>query len=75
MDKKTIIIIILLGIIFVGGCYFIGNYVRQEAYQQGLNDGAYTIIQKINADGKIPIITENQTINYMPIQTICGILG
>lgn len=71
--NKTIIYIIL-AMILGAGLYWGINQAYAYIYQQGTSSGAIQVIQKINADGLIPVIN-NQTIQYIPIKQICGSLG
>lgn len=73
LDKKTIIITILIGIIFLGSGVYAYNEIKEKSYQQGFNDGLQSFYQQIlislSQDGSvsIPININNETI---PIKLI-----
>ena len=65
MDKKIIAIIILSLILVVALSYVVfikaNDYLivnKEEHYTEGYNQGQYDIINKINTDGEVPIVYE-----------------
>ena len=67
---KTIVIISLLVLIFLGATYFILNRYEQKAYNAGTMDGQISLIKEQMNTGKIFIIN-NQTIKSYPIENFC----
>lgn len=69
MDEKTPIIIVMALIILAGAGVMAYQYVQEEAYQEGIQDGTLIINQQIlnslEQNGYVPFIFErdNQTYN------------
>lgn len=71
-ENKTVIIIILILIIIVGAAYLLtDNWLKPKYQQQGYQVGAFDIINQIRQQGQIPIIDDNNTIQWIDIQKIC----
>lgn len=68
-------VVIILGILVYFGYTYTINKSLSKGYSAGVKYGASSIIQQINSQGKIPVLsnsTGNVTINWMDIKTICG---
>lgn len=74
MNNQTKIIIVLaLCLVLVFGYVAykeISDYYLTQGYSLGQND----LIIKINNDGLIPVI-DNQNVTWIPIQQLCGVEG
>lgn len=74
-NTKNIIIGILILIILVGGIWFGNSYYLKPKYQtQGAEIGAANIINTINQNGQVPVVNNN-TVQWIDINTICGGAG
>lgn len=78
MNKKDIIILVLVSIILisalVGGFFYIKNKYTNQGFQSGYNQAVINLVSQISQTGNIPMFS-NQTgqiqIKSIPISQIC----
>ncbi len=78
MNKQTIITIILIIIILVGGLFILNDKVIKPYYeQQGYNEGYAYVINRIDTTATIPLIdrNDNNTIKWIPVKQDSGVSG
>jgi len=66
---------ILFIILLIAGTYFGYKYLQQKSFVKGYNTGQLDLAIKINQNGQIPVINqqENQTlINWINIRDLCS---
>lgn len=70
-------------IIFIGGCYFIGQQVKimkqeiqYESYDNGYLQGYYygnlNLVNQINDNGQIPVRINETNIQWVSLEQLCG---
>lgn len=75
-SKTGIIIILLLIVLFAAGCYIADikyfEPIAQNRILDAKEEGAFIIINQINANGNIPVINNAGNITWTPIKQICA---
>lgn len=74
-NPYKIAMFIAIGVLILVGLYFGFSAVQNAAYQEGVATGQSNMIQQINANQEIPLVSgteENQSIQWTGLQETCS---